>query len=215
MHVRERKVRLVRPSADLEAELLEMAREYVEAGIDAFQPALEDFPAYLRGVLQQGLRRKMRLALGTLGDGVRNLLGERRRVERLIAEGGKSLKKGTVLRKGYVPQTTFWLQHDDGRLLGTCIVRHRLTPFLLYEGGHAGVDLRPSKRGRGYGGYFVALLLEKTREMGFKRILATMDDDNKRSLRVVEKNGGKYENSVISHTGKVKLRYWIELLPAG
>ena len=209
--VRERNVRFVRPSAELEAEFLDMARDFEAASIDMYRPALEDFRGYLRGVLQQGLCRKWRLAWNAFADCIRNLLGERRRVEQLIAEGGKSPKKGTVLRKGYVCQTTFWLQHDDGRLLGTCIVRHRLTPFLLYEGGHLGVDLRPSARAMGYGIHLAELCVEKARELGFKRVLSTVDEDNRRSRRIIEKTGGKLENSVISHSGKVKLRYWTDL----
>jgi predicted acetyltransferase len=42
---------LVVPTAGLRAEFLSMAEEYSRAGDPRYRPALEDFPAYLRGLL--------------------------------------------------------------------------------------------------------------------------------------------------------------------
>lgn len=46
----EREVALVVPAAELRAEFLAMAEEYLAAGEDRYAPALEDFSAYLRGL---------------------------------------------------------------------------------------------------------------------------------------------------------------------
>jgi predicted acetyltransferase len=42
---------LIEPTKELRAELLEMAQEYASAGEDGYQDALNDFPAYIRGLL--------------------------------------------------------------------------------------------------------------------------------------------------------------------
>lgn len=42
---------LIEPTEELRAEFLEMAREYSSAGEDRYQDALNDFPAYVRGLL--------------------------------------------------------------------------------------------------------------------------------------------------------------------
>lgn len=42
---------LVKPTAELRPEFIAMAEEYSLAGDPRYQPALEDFPAYLRGLL--------------------------------------------------------------------------------------------------------------------------------------------------------------------
>ncbi len=42
---------LIEPTEELRAEFLEMAREYTSAGEGRYQDALNDFPAYVRGLL--------------------------------------------------------------------------------------------------------------------------------------------------------------------
>lgn len=51
----EQGVELIAPTAELGAEFLAMAEEYLAAGEDRYKSALEDFPAYLRG-LSDGVR---------------------------------------------------------------------------------------------------------------------------------------------------------------
>jgi predicted acetyltransferase len=118
---------------------------------------------------------------------------------------------GKNLPKGYVPQTTFWLIDND-TFIGTAIIRHRLTDKLLREGGHIGYDIRPSKRKKGYGKKLLRLLLPKARELGITRALITCDATNLGSKKIIEANGGEFENSVETCEGKPrKLRYWIAL----
>lgn len=132
-------------------------------------------------------------------------------VERLRAQS-----RGIGLKPGHVAQSTYWLVSPDGRVLGTSRLRHRLTPQLEHSGGHIGYDVRPSERSKGYGTRLLALTLRKAREMGMKRVLLTCDDDNVGSARIIEKNGGKLENKVLSpRTGKLHRRYWVELADAG
>jgi len=90
---------------------------------------------------------------------------------------------------GKVPQTNFWLV-DDGRILGTCRVRHGLSESLWCDGGHIGYDVRPSARNRGHGTKLLAMALEEARAMGHPWVLITIEEDNLASIRVTEKNGG-------------------------
>ena len=123
--------------------------------------------------------------------------------------------EGRDFSPGQVPQTTYLLRRADGVLLGTSRLRHRITPELEIEGGHIGYDIRPSERRRGYGTRIFALTLQKARGLGLPRVLVTCDDDNVGSARVIERNGGRLQDRVISpHSGKPIRRYWIELTSA-
>ncbi len=119
--------------------------------------------------------------------------------------------KGINLPEGWVPASTYWLL-SEGRVLGVSNLRHALTEFLLREGGHIGYSVRPSERGKGYGTAMVRLVLEKAKELGLEKVLITCDKDNPASAQVIEKNGGKLDNELVSkESGKMKQRYWIEL----
>lgn len=117
-----------------------------------------------------------------------------------------------ALEPGRVPQTVYWLVRDGSVLLGSSHLRHRLTPMLEHEGGHIGYAIRPSERGKGYATLLLSLTLEKAREMGLPGVLVTCNDDNIASGRVIEKNGGKLRDKVVSKiSGKPVRRYWIDL----
>ena len=117
--------------------------------------------------------------------------------------------EGHSLSPGFVPMTEYWLVDAD-EYIGRASVRHRLTPQLLEIGGHIGYDIRPSKRGKGYGNIVLQLAIPKARELGVDRILVTCDEHNVASRKVIEKNGGVLENKVPNpETGDNKLRYWI------
>ncbi|MBI4558770.1 MAG: GNAT family N-acetyltransferase [Candidatus Hydrogenedentes bacterium] len=113
---------------------------------------------------------------------------------------------------GLVPQTTFWLMHTGGTLLGTSRLRHYLTAQLEHEGGHIGYSIRPMQRRKGYGALILALTMEQARATGLRRVLVTCNKENVASARVILKNGGVLESEVVSmRSGKPVSRYWIEL----
>jgi predicted acetyltransferase len=120
----------------------------------------------------------------------------------------RSREKGRNLPKGHVSESHFWLIDGDS-FIGRTSVRHRLTPKLKIEGGHIGYEIRPSKRTQGYGTLILALVIRKARQMGFKKVLVTCNEDNVGSRKIIESNGGVYENRLKAPSGKVKLRYWI------
>lgn len=124
----------------------------------------------------------------------------------------KDLSNGIGLPQGYVPSTEWWLINSNSDILGTVRLRHELGKRNFEEGGHIGYDISPKYRRKGYGKVILKLVLEKAKELGLEKVLVTCDFDNIGSKRIIESNGGKLENIIISkETGKEVLRYWIEL----
>jgi predicted acetyltransferase len=112
---------------------------------------------------------------------------------------------------GRVPTTDFWLIDGD-RVIGRLSLRHELNDFLLKVAGHIGYVIRPSLRRRGYGKEILHLGLEQARAVGLKRVLVTCDENNIGSKKVIESNGGKFENAVVVDGSPImKLRYWIDV----
>ncbi|MBO0778517.1 MAG: GNAT family N-acetyltransferase [Ktedonobacteraceae bacterium] len=112
---------------------------------------------------------------------------------------------------GRVPQVDFWLI-DNHEYIGLLSVRLVLNDFLLRIGGNIGYQIRPSRRRRGYGKEILRLGLQKARELGVPRALVTCDENNIGSKKVIEYNGGKFENAIdVVGSPVKKLRYWIDL----
>lgn len=116
---------------------------------------------------------------------------------------------GNNLPKGYVPQTTYWL-FDEDKFIGRVSIRHRLNDFLFNEGGHIGYDIRPSKRNKGYGTKILSLAIPLARDLGIAKILVTCSENNIASKKIIEHNGGVFENMIeANNAGPKKMRYWI------
>jgi len=106
-----------------------------------------------------------------------------------------SQSRGENLPEGYVPQTIYWLVDGD-EFIGNVRIRHSLTEHLREIGGHIGYDIRPSKRGKGYGNKILELALQKARELGIENVRITCDATNVASKKIIEKNGGVLESQV-------------------
>jgi predicted acetyltransferase len=104
---------------------------------------------------------------------------------------------------GFVPSTTLWWVADDD-YLGRLAIRHRLTPRLLDLGGHIGYDVRPTARRRGHATAMLRAALPLAHRLGIESALLTCDEDNIASRKVIEANGGVFEDQ-----RGVKLRFWV------
>lgn len=104
---------------------------------------------------------------------------------------------------GYVPCSTYWWI-EGGEYLGRLAIRHRLTAHLLERGGHIGYDVRPSARRRGHATAMLAAARPLAGALGIDPALVTCDTTNEASRRVIEANGGVFEDE---RGGK--LRYWL------
>lgn len=204
-------LRLVTLSLDMQEAYRDMAKEWGEPPDEKrYKHDDETWPAYVRRLQCRGLRNRLRHIIRHLAARWR----ERRQwkhLGELIAYGEHPPGHLAKPTSTYVRRRAFWLVDETGRILGGSGLRERGTPFLLYEGGHIGYDIRPSERRKGYGTLILALTLQKAREMGFKRVMLSCEPDYLPSVQVIVKNGGKFENTVISHRGTPKARYWIDL----
>jgi predicted acetyltransferase len=139
---------------------------------------------------------------------------DEKKLESNFSDFVKKLKENSIglnLKPGYVPQTVYWVVDQEG-FAGRVLLRHELNEHLLKIGGHIGDDIRPSKRGRGYGTEALKLVLPKARAMGLKKVLLTCDSTNIGSRKIIKANGGILENEVLGENGEPsKLRFWIEL----
>jgi predicted acetyltransferase len=112
---------------------------------------------------------------------------------------------------GVVPYEDFWL--IEGEVwIGLLTLRPQITEQFLHSGGHIGYVIRPSKRRCGYGTVLLRLGLDKARERGLSCVLLTCDETNSGSRKIIEANGGQFENAVVvAGQASKKLRYWISL----
>jgi predicted acetyltransferase len=112
-----------------------------------------------------------------------------------------------------VPETIYWMA-DDGEFIGRLEFRHELNDHLLEIGGHIGYSIRPNRRRQGWGNHILDLGLEKAGELGMDRVLLTCDPSNIASRKIIEKNGGQFENRadlVRDGLEYHKLRFWIDV----
>jgi len=118
---------------------------------------------------------------------------------------------GVGLKEGYVPSTTLWLV-ERGEFVGAGNIRHHLNAALERFGGHIGYAVRWDKWGMGYGTVQLGLLLEHAAKLGIGRVLITCDEGNAASARVIEKNGGVYQDTienVVDGVVRFTRRYWV------
>lgn len=104
---------------------------------------------------------------------------------------------------GWVPCTTWWwVQGTD--YLGRIALRHQLTGRLREVGGHIGYDVRPTARRQGHATSMLRAVLPRAHGMGIDPALVTCEADNLPSRRVIEANGGVFEDERAG-----KLRFWV------
>lgn len=115
------------------------------------------------------------------------------------------------LPQGKVPESVFWLI-DNSTFIGRITIRHTLNEYLYNYDGHIGYEIRPSKRNMGYGRMLLQLGLQETRRLGLQRAMVSCGSDNIASRKIIEGNGGVFENEVWQEGGSIGIRrYWIEL----
>lgn len=105
---------------------------------------------------------------------------------------------------------SYWWMVEDGTVVGSISLRHRLNEFLLHAGGHIGYSVRPSARRRGLATWAVEQVLAIACEKGIDRVLVTCDDTNAASARTIERSGGVLEDVRDTELGRTR-RYWIRL----
>ena len=116
----------------------------------------------------------------------------------------------------HTPATTFFaVREQDGRIVGTIQIRHRLTGELCRSGGKIGYGVRPDERKKGYASQMLTLALDFCRKIGLERVLLDCRADNAASERTIRKCGGisAGEAQVPGDDGQPERirRFWIAL----
>ncbi|MDO5091317.1 MAG: GNAT family N-acetyltransferase [Cardiobacteriaceae bacterium] len=118
---------------------------------------------------------------------------------------------GSVHPDGYakVAASTFVAWDDVAqRIRGIIQIRHELNTRLREYGGHIGYSVHPDDWGKGYATHMLALALAHCDALGIRDVLITCHPDNTASARVIEKNGGVYDKTVVFN-GRLVKHYWI------
>ena len=123
-------------------------------------------------------------------------------------------KKQENLPKEYSSSTTYIAINEKNEIVGVIGLRWKEVGALKTYGGMIGYSIRPSKRGKGYASEMLRLSLQeyKKKQPSKEKILITCKDFNIPSKKVIEKNGGKFENAYFNPEDQYTyLRFWVEL----
>ncbi|MGV3591900.1 MAG: GNAT family N-acetyltransferase [Gammaproteobacteria bacterium] len=120
----------------------------------------------------------------------------------------REFRDGIALPDGFVPSATYWLVCGN-ELLGVSNLRLELNERLRKHGGHIGLGIRPSERGRGLGKLLLRLTLAKARERGIAQVHIHCHQHNRASARMIMANGGVLDSEVL-HDGQCVQRYIID-----
>jgi predicted acetyltransferase len=104
-------------------------------------------------------------------------------------------RNGINIPEGFVPSTTYWLVDGD-ELLGVSNLRHYLNDRIRHIGGHIGLGIRPSQRGRGLGKLLLQLTVDAARLKGIGDIHVHCHGNNLASSRMILANGGQLESEI-------------------
>lgn len=109
--------------------------------------------------------------------------------------------------------TSYFVVDDKDMLIGAASLRHYLTVEGFATFGHIGFGIRPSERNKGNATEVLRLMLCEAKSKKMRKVLLGALSTNTASCRVIEKCGGKLENTVANPGNVVEKinRYWIEI----
>jgi predicted acetyltransferase len=122
-----------------------------------------------------------------------------------------NVSKGIGLPAGWVSASTFWLINvETKRIIGVINIRHELTDYLRFRGGHIAYYIHTEERRKGYASKMLELGLKVCKDLGISKVLITCAKENIGSVKTIINNGGVLHSE--DKDGKVVFqRYWIEL----
>ena len=114
----------------------------------------------------------------------------------------------TTVSEDWVVTDTL-LAIEDNQIVGIISLRHNLNDFLK-DFGHVGYSVRPSCRCKGYATAMLNEVLNIAKKYDLKELQLSAEKDNIASLKIIEKNNGKYVRS-FNHLNKEVCVYIIKL----
>ena len=104
---------------------------------------------------------------------------------------------------------------DDGKFIGEFQLRTEFPERVMLDIGSIGYAVRVSEQGRGYGKAILRRGLEFAKLHGKDKVLLTINEENKASIRVCEALGGIWEDTIEAYNDAeghhLLRRYWITL----
>ena len=97
---------------------------------------------------------------------------------------------GSSVPENMVPSSTFWLIQNN-EIVGVTNLRHYLNKEIEFCGGHIGLGIRPSFRGKGIGSFLMAESIKKLNSIGVNIVHIHCYKDNLASSAMIIANGGK------------------------
>ena len=161
------------------------------------KPSLKYHESYCCYILELGNEERYPFPLDFAYDDFDALLGKL-----------ENFALGKKLPTGYVPSTTFWLV-EKGGILGVTNLRHQLNKQIMFCGGHIGLSIRPSQRGKNLGNKLMNLSIRKLHYMGVDKIHIHCHKSNLKSAKIIINNGGVLD-SEINDNGTIVQRYIVE-----
>ena len=104
-----------------------------------------------------------------------------------------------------VPSSTYWLM-ENAEIIGVTNLRHCLNQQIEFCGGHIGLGVRPSCRGKGVGNILMEKSIHQLNSMGVKVVHIHCYKSNLASASMIIANGGALESEFSDH-GKVIQRF--------
>lgn len=118
--------------------------------------------------------------------------------------------KGKNIAKRDVPSSMKWII-ENGEVVGTIDLRHILNKDYFERLGHVAYYIHPLKRNKGYATKALGLAIKWYQKRNVNRILITCYSDNEASKKVILKNGGVLEKSVLDNQSNKEInRYLIK-----
>ena len=123
-------------------------------------------------------------------------------------------RKEQGLAEGQPISFHYWVI-DNGKFIGEFQLRTEFPEKVMLDIGSIGYAVRVSEQGKGYGKEILRLGLEIAKQHGMEKVLLTINDENKASIRVCEALGGVWKDTIDACNdaeGQHLLRrYWITL----
>lgn len=102
---------------------------------------------------------------------------------------------GQNIPEGYVQSSTLWLIKGE-EIVGVTNIRHCLNDAIAYCGGHIGLGIRPSSRGKGYGKLLMKLSIDLLQGMAVQPIHIHCHKGNPASANTIKACGGVLESEI-------------------
>ena len=111
--------------------------------------------------------------------------------------------------EGRSPRRYYFLQREDGKLVGFVQVRHPLREDCREFAGHLGYTVCPSERRKGYAVQLLREGVRLCRELGIEPALVCCDADNEASRRTILRCGGVLEATVLDPIRNVYIERYL------